>query len=82
MMAKIIIGHAVSGGFGTSLAPAQYEVTRGLGIVPNTTSDNLNPQGTTNHEIGQMGRDGAGLSCPGSSLVAETTDGDDATNHH
>jgi hypothetical protein len=46
-MTQVILDHGVSGCFGTRLAPAQYEVTRGLGIASNPTSDNLNPQETT-----------------------------------
>jgi len=43
----------------------------GLGIVPNPASDNLTPQETTNQADLEVGEDGAGLYCPGSSVVAE-----------
>ena len=45
--------------------------TRGLGITPRTTSDNLTPQETTNQDSPDKGPDGADLSCPGSSVVAD-----------
>ncbi len=52
--------------------PIQIErTTRGLGITPSATSNNLTPQETTSQESGMVGADGAGLSCPGSSVVAE-----------
>jgi hypothetical protein len=43
-------------------------LTHGLGIASNPTSDNLNPQETTTQDAPDMGADGAGLSCPGSSV--------------
>jgi len=46
-------------------------MTCGLRTVPDPTSDNLNPQETTTQEVGEMGLDGGGLSCPGSSVVAD-----------
>ena len=69
-MTHVIIGHGVSGCFGTKLATRKVEVTRGLGITPGTTSDNLTPPETTNQDSPDMGPDGASLSCPGSSVVA------------
>jgi hypothetical protein len=45
--------------------------TCGLRISDSPTSDNLTPQETTNQDAPDMGPDGAGLSCPGSSVVAE-----------
>ena len=47
-------------------------MTRGLGITPSTTSDNLTPQETTTQDTGTVGADGAGFSCPGSTLVANS----------
>ena len=59
--------------FDFSIRPREWpeRATRGLGISPNPTSDNLNPQETTNQDSADMGPDGGGLSCPGSSVVAE-----------
>ena len=68
-MAQIIMDHGVSGCFGTNLAP--IVLTCSLRNSDNPTSDNLTPQETTNHDAPDMGEDGAGLSCPGSSMVAE-----------
>ncbi len=45
--------------------------TCGLRISDSPTSDNLTPQETTNQDAPDMGADGAGLSCPGRSEVAE-----------
>jgi hypothetical protein len=45
--------------------------TCGLRISDSPTSDNLTPQETTNQDAPDMGADGAGLSCPGSSVVAD-----------
>ena len=45
--------------------------TCGLQISDNPTSDNLTPQETTDQADLEVDADGAGLSCPGSSLVAE-----------
>ncbi len=45
--------------------------TRGLGITPSMTSDNLTPQENTSQEVGETALDGGGLPCPGSSVVAE-----------
>jgi len=47
-------------------------LTCGLRIVPIPTSDNLTPQETTKQDIRDMGIDGAELSCPGSSVVADS----------
>ena len=53
------------------MPPTRIErATRGLGIVANPTSDNLNPQEATNQADLEVGADGAGLSCPGSNVVA------------
>jgi hypothetical protein len=49
----------------------ESEMTRGLGNSENTTSDNLSPQETTIQDAREVGADGAGFSCPGSSVVAE-----------
>ncbi len=58
--------------------PTRIEgATCGLRTVPDPTSDNLNPQETTTQEIGEMALDGGGLSCPGSSVVADQASGDD-----
>jgi hypothetical protein len=43
----------------------------GLRISASPTSDNLTPQETTNQPTPDMGLDGAELSCPCSSVVAE-----------
>lgn len=43
----------------------------GLRISPKPTSDNLNPQETTKQDALEMALDGAELSCPGSSVVAD-----------
>jgi hypothetical protein len=79
-MAQLIMGHGVSWCFGTSLAPAPgilseaRTLTCGLRISDSPTSDNLTPQETTNQDAPDMGADGAGLSCPGSSVVADADD--------
>lgn len=44
-------------------------------ISNSPTSGNLSPRETTEEESGTVGADGAGLSCPGSSEVADTKDG-------
>jgi hypothetical protein len=51
------------------------QVTRGLGLASNTISDNLNAQEPTNQDPADMGPDGPGLSCSGSSVVADEDDG-------
>jgi hypothetical protein len=48
--------------------------TCGLRISDSPASDNLTPQATTNQDTPDMGSDGAGLSCTGSSVVAEDDD--------
>jgi len=48
--------------------------TCGLRIPDNPTPDYLTPQETTNQDAPDMGADGAGLSCPGSSVVADEDD--------
>ncbi len=45
--------------------------TCGLQNSDSPPSDNLTPQETTEEESGTVGADGPGLSCPGSSVVAE-----------
>ena len=55
------------------MPPTRIErATRGLGIPTNPTSDNLNPQEATNQDTPEVGADGPGLSCPGSSVVADS----------
>jgi hypothetical protein len=73
-MAHLIMGHGVSWCFGTSLAPEIIEATCGLRITPSPTSDNLTPQETTNEAASDVGADGAGFFCPGSSVVADADD--------
>jgi hypothetical protein len=51
--------------------------TCGLRISESPTSDNLTPLETTNQDAPEVGADGADLSCPGSSVVAES-DNEDA----
>jgi hypothetical protein len=68
-MVYLTLGHGVSWCFGTILAP--IAVTCGLRNSDDPTSDNLTPQQTTNRGTAQVGTDGDGLSCPGSSVVAE-----------
>ena len=46
--------------------------TCGLQTPSDTTSDHLTPQETTNEGTPDRGLDGADLSCPGSSVVADT----------
>jgi hypothetical protein len=48
--------------------------TCGLRISRNPTSDNLTPQETTKQHAPEVGTDGAELSCPGSSVVADQDD--------
>ncbi len=45
--------------------------TCGLRISDSPTPDNLTPQETTQQDTPDTGPDGAGLSCPGSSVVAK-----------
>ena len=47
----------------------ESETTRGLGIVPSPTADNLTQPETTNQADLEVGIDS--LPCPGSSVVAE-----------
>ena len=68
-MVQIIMDHGMSGCFGTKLAP--IVLTCSLRISDSPISDNLTPQETTNQDAPDMGEDGAGLSCPGSSVVAD-----------
>jgi hypothetical protein len=46
--------------------------TCGLQNSDSPPSDNLTPQETTTQDSPDLGRDGAGLPCPGSSVVAES----------
>ena len=46
--------------------------TCGLRTSADPTSDKLTPQETTNEDSSEVAGDGAGLSCPGSSVVAES----------
>ena len=48
------------------------QLTCGLRISSDPTTDNLTPQETTSQDAPDMGVDGAGLSCPGSNVVAIT----------
>ena len=48
-----------------------------LQISDNPTSDNLTPQEITKQDAPEMSPDGAGLSCPGSSVVADFTSQDE-----
>ena len=50
----------------TGIKPA----TCGLRNSAKPTSDHLNPQETTKQDAPEVGADGGGLSCPGSSVVA------------
>jgi hypothetical protein len=56
--------------------------TCGLRNFENTTSDNLTPQETTNQPAPDMGLDGARLSCPGSSVVADASSEDRSTDEY
>jgi hypothetical protein len=47
-------------------------LTRGFGIIPDTNSDNITPQETTKKDSPDMGLGGTRLSCPGSSVVADS----------
>ena len=42
-----------------------------FGTAPDPTADNVTPQETTIQDPPDMGPDGAGLSCPGSRVIAE-----------
>jgi len=46
-------------------------MTCGLRIPDSPTSDNLTPQEPTTQDAPDLGEDVAGLSCPGSNVVAE-----------
>jgi hypothetical protein len=53
--------------------PTRIErATRGLGIVSSPHTDHLRPQETTEPDTSEWVLDGAGLSCSGSSVVADT----------
>lgn len=45
--------------------------TCGLRISDSPSSDKLTPQETTKQDAPEVGPDGVGLSCPGSSVVAD-----------
>ena len=64
--------------FDFSIRPREWpeRATRGLGIPDSPTSDNLTPQETTKQDTHEVGADGAGLSCPGSSVVADEREED------
>jgi hypothetical protein len=47
--------------------------TCGLLISEYPTSDKLSPQETTNQDASEVGSDGSGLSCPGSSVAQMLT---------
>ena len=49
----------------------RHLATCGLRISAKPTLDNLKPQETTKEADHDVGLDGAGLSCPGSSVVAD-----------
>jgi len=51
-------------------AKRNERTTCGLRNSENPTSDTLKPQETTNQAALEVGGDGAGLCCPGSSVVA------------
>jgi hypothetical protein len=68
-MDHLIMGHGASWRFGTRLAP--IVLTCSLRISPTSTSHNLNLQETTTQDALDMGPYGAGLSGPGSSVVAK-----------
>ncbi|MBS0167347.1 MAG: tyrosine-type recombinase/integrase [Nitrospira sp.] len=59
---------------GLELARGIEPPTCGLQNVSSPTADNLNQQETTKQDPPDMGLDGASLSCPGSSVVAEEDD--------
>ena len=70
-------GESPSEGWWRPHEPITYRIERmtcGLRISDSPTSDNLTPQETTNQDAPDMGEDGAGLSCPGSSVVADADD--------
>jgi len=54
-MANLVVGHGVSGCFGTNLAPRKGPTTRGLGISDSPISDNLTPQEPTEPDTPDMG---------------------------
>lgn len=56
-------------------ATGSEPATCGLRISEIPTSDNLKPQKTTKQATGEVGTDGAGLSCSGSNVVADKDDG-------
>jgi len=68
-MGHLTMDHGVSWCFGTRLAP--IALTSSLRNPDDPTTDNLTPQETTIQDTAQVGTDGDGLSCPGSSVVAE-----------
>ena len=55
--------------------PTRIErATRGLGIVSNPHTNHLRPRKTTEQDTSESVLDGAGLSCSGSSVVADGQD--------
>ena len=66
-------GRGRLGIIGTGMEPASgiEPPTCGLRNLDNPTSGNLTPPETTQQDTHKVGADGAGLSCPGSSEVAE-----------
>ena len=65
---KLLVGSSEVWSRRIGMEPA----TCGLRISRTPTSDNLNPQETTSQDAPDMGPDGAELSSPGSTVVAET----------
>ena len=63
---------AVCGKEDVELARGIEPPTCGLQSSESSPSDNLTPQETTTHDTGTVDADGAGLSCPGSSVVAQS----------
>ena len=64
--------------FDFSIRPREWPepATCHIRISDSPTSDNLTPQETTKQDTREVGADGAGLSCPGSSVVADETEED------
>ena len=64
--------------FDFSIRPREWPEppTCDLRISDSPTSDNLTPQPTTNQDAPEAGADGARLSCPGSSVVADEREED------
>ena len=62
--------------YAESMEPATRieRATCGLRTVSDPISDNITSQETTKQDSPEMGQDGASLSCPGSSVVAEESE--------